>query len=264
MNYQIFDIGGTFLKIYNSKDKIIKRFPMEDEKILSLKNIKKIILENIRDDTEYIGISSQMHGFILFDEDNNNNISEFITWKSSSNENILNENIFNNFYLTGLKKRNDLPINNLSEYLLNNINNIKNKKIFFKNITEGILDVSYNKTHITMACGSGFYDIFNNKYIKEYIEYFNNKYNINLLFDNVINSKDISGYIIKNNKKILVYSGLGDFQASLYGSISNNNFLLINMATGSQVAKIVSIDEIKNIEISNLSYRPYFNNLYIQ
>lgn len=263
INYKIFDLGGSFIKIYCSKKNNINRIEMFQENIISLFKLKSIILENIEEDTEYIAFSSQMHGFILFDE-NNKNISEFITWKNLSSKNILNENIFHNFYKTGLQKRNDLPINNLNEFLINNLNNsLFLKKIYFKNITEGILDITNNITHSTMACGSGFYDIFNNEYIIEYINYFKNIYNIDLIFDNVVNNFQISGFINKFNKNIPVYIGIGDFQSSLFGTNIKPNILLINMATGSQIAQIINKNNIENID-TKFSYRPYFNNYLIK
>ena len=263
MNFKIFDIGGSFTKIYDSSTKNIIKLTAFEEPIINLDKLKNLILDNINIDTDYIAFSSQMHGFVLFD-DQNNNISNFITWRNSSNNNILHNSVFDDFYITGLKKRNDLPINNLAEYIQKN--NIKNKKLFFKNITEAILDDSTNQTHITMACGSGFLNILDNKYINNYIKYFKDIYNVDIIFDEVIYEKKIIGYINKFNKKIPVYSGLGDFQASMYASPFNMNTLFINMATGSQSALLhdtITIDELfinKNI----FSYRPYFNNSYIK
>ena len=269
MNYKIFDLGGSFFKIYCSKKNEIIRIPMFQDKIIKLSDIKKIITENIDIDDEVIYFSSQMHGFVLFDE-NYNNISDFITWKNSSSNNILDNSLFDNFYLTGLKKRNDLPINNLNEYIINN--NLKNMKLYVKHITEAILDIESikkSKCHSTMACGTGFYDIFNKKYIDLHIKYFKDKYNIDLIFDSVIDTLDISGNIDFNNNKITVYTGIGDFQASLYGCGLDNNSLIINMATGSQIAKIVNLNindfYYKDINyLSQYSFRPYFNDSYLQ
>ncbi len=242
---------------------------MFQDKIIKLNDIKKIITENIDTNDKAIYFSSQMHGFVLFDE-NYNNISDFITWKNSSSNNILNNSLFDNFYLTGLKKRNDLPINNLNEYIINN--NLKNMKLYIKHITEAILDIESikkSKCHSTMACGTGFYDIFNKKYIDSHIKYFKDKYNIDLIFDSVIDTLDISGNIDFNNNKITFYTGIGDFQASLYGCGLDNNSLIINMATGSQIAKIININindvYNKNIDyLSQYSFRPYFNDTYLQ
>jgi hypothetical protein len=263
MNFKIFDIGGSFTKIYDSSTKNITKLTAFEEPIINLNKLKNLIIDNININTDYIAFSSQMHGFVLFD-DENNNISDFITWRNSSIDNILHNSVFDDFYITGLKKRNDLPINNLAEYIQKN--NIKNKKLYFKNITEAILDHSTNQTHITMACGSGFLNIVDNKYINNYIKYFKDIYNVDILFDEVICEKKIIGYINKFDKKIPVYCGLGDFQASVYASPFTTNTLFINMATGSQVALLhdtITTDELfinKNI----FSYRPYFNNSYIK
>jgi len=255
MNYMIFDIGGSFIKIYDSSTEKIIKIKMFEEPIISLKELKKILLNNLNNSIDYIGISSQMHGFILFDE-NNNNISDFITWKNYATNNILNENTFDEFKNTGLQKRNDLPINNLNDFLIQN--NISNKKIHFKNITEGILDESFGITHDTMACGHGFYNIFSKIYIHEYIEYFKQMFNIDLVFDNVVNNNQLSGFIYYENKKIPVYVGLGDLQASINSFCFKKDFLLLNLATGSQIVSIVN--ESSNDINPNISYRPFFNN----
>lgn len=258
MGFKIFDFGGSFIKIYCSNTKKITRIPMFEDKIVELNKLKNIIIDNLDNDVDFVAFSCQMHGMVLFME--NSVRSEFITWKNSSPENILENNYFNEFHKTGLKKRSDLPINNLNYYLKQN--NIINQKIYFKNISEALLDDSNNLTHSTMACGSGFYNIFEKEYIEEYKSYFKNKYNIDLIFDNVTNEYCKSGFINYKDKKIPVMIGIGDFQGSLNGIGLGNNSLVINMATGSQIAKIVNLNEINNIEL--YSYRPYFNNKYLQ
>ncbi len=254
--FHIIDIGGSFIKIYNSSTHIIKRIKMIETPIINLHELKNIIIQNIDNNCEKIYLTCQMHGFVLFDE-NNNNISEFITWKQTSN-NIINdiipENIFTN--ITGLTPRNDLPINNIYNFLKDN--NSINKNIFVKNISEAILDHHLNITHITMACGTGFYDINNNEYSKEFINFFNNHFNINIFFDNVIDNILLSGYLKIENKNIPVYSGIGDFQASLINIKQNE--LYINMATGSQMA--ILVDKLENNK--NTNYRPFFNNNYLK
>jgi sugar (pentulose or hexulose) kinase len=262
MKFQVFDIGGSYLKIYKSVSNSVIKIPMFEQQTIELKKLKQLIIDNIDENVDCIGISSQMHGFVLCDQDGQN-ISDFITWKNSAEKNILHSEIFDDFYKTGLKKRNDLPINNLNSYIEKN--KLCNHKVRFKNITEAILDTSLNKTHITMACGSGFLNILNKQYIMEYSDYFKKKYNIDLIFDDIVTEKIIVGYINKFNKSIPVYSGLGDFQASIYSSLEIDNCLFINMATGSQIAilnKTLNISEI--IECSAFSYRAYFNDEYIK
>jgi len=261
MKFQIIDIGGSFLKIYNSTTNNVIKLVTFEEPTIELQKLKDLILQNIDSDVDYIGFSSQMHGFVLFDE-NNENISEFITWKNFSKKNILQCETFDDFYLTGLKKRNDLPINNLAEYIEKN--NLSGKRLFFKNITEALLDERVDQTHVTMACGSGFLNILKNEYIAKHLDYFKQNYDIDLKFDKVVCEKTITGWINKCDKKIPVYCGLGDFQASMYASSFSKNILFINMATGSQIAMLqenLTEDEvIKNKNV--FSYRPYFNGEY--
>lgn len=256
MNYILFDFGASFIKIYKNNE--IIRIHNDTNEIINLNFFKNIINEYIDDSIEFIGISSQMHGFILFDE--NEKYSDFISWKKKSEINILNDKIFNDFYLTGLEKRNDLPINNLYDYLIKN--NIKNKKIYFKNLTEAILDESYNITHSSMACGHGFYDIFSKKYKKKFINFFKKKFNVELLFDKVIEKKKISGIIKLKDRKIPVYIGIGDLQASINAFNIKDNVLILNLATGSQIINIIHENEISNKK--NTSYRPFFENKYLK
>jgi len=253
MNLKIFDIGGTFLKVYCSKTKITTRIAMQTEAVISVENIKTLIRSQLEDDTEYIGISSQMHGFVLFDEFNNN-LSDFVTWKVKSETSIFVENnIFNTFDNTGLEKRDDLPINNIYDYIKQK--NISNTNIKVKNITEAILDTISTKTHVTMACGNGFYDIYKKEYIKSYVDLFYDLFKVNLLFDDVIFNREVVGTIINTP----VYVGIGDFQASLYSCNFSNNPLFINMATGSQIAIISD-----TLTTPGLSCRPFFNNKIIE
>ena len=101
-----------------------------------------------------------------------------------------------------------------------------------------------------MACGHGFYNIFSQNYIHEYIEYFKDTFNIDLVFDNVVNNNQISGFIYYENKKIPVYIGLGDLQASINSFCFKKDFLLLNLATGSQFVSIFN----ECIIIFNLLY----------
>ena len=254
--YHIIDIGGTFIKIYNSDTKIIKRIEISDNNILELNLLKNVIKSNIESTCEKIYLSCQMHGFILYDD--GTNISEFITWKKISKYNYLEKIIDNNKFknITGLNCRIDLPINNIYEYFKEN--NISNKTIYVKNISEAILDYDFSKTHITMACGNGFLDINNICYYDEFIRFFLDEFNIDLKFDKPINEIIINGYITFNNKNIPVYCGLGDFQVSNVDIKKDE--LYINMATGSQMSLLTN-----NINYTKeINYRLFFNNNYLK
>jgi hypothetical protein len=239
--FKIFDFGGSFIKIYSSDTEEIERIETPASSIIQLDFLKNIILERIHSNVEYIGISSQMHGIVLYDD--------FITWKKTSDTDVLSHGTFDTFTeLTGLKKRNDLPIQNIHQYIIDN--NIHDTTLYCKNITEALLDVSFNKTHDTMACGHGFYDIHDRHYIQTYVDYFKNKYGVNLVFDEVVHTYEVHGYI----QNVPVYSGIGDFQASLYGSNISDTTLFINMATGSQIACIHE----------KTGERPFFNDTFLK
>jgi len=259
--YKIFDFGTSFIKVFCSKTNSIIRIKNEPVEVISIYDLKKVFLQNIDDDTEYIGISSQMHGFIVYDT-NDNPVSQFITWKKQSDD-ILQNPIFDDFYLTGLQKRLDLPINNLDDFI--KTNKLKNTTLKIKNLPEALLDISNNITHATMACGHGFYDIYTDKYIDKFINYFKTNYNIILQFDQVVYDNEVAGFINKNNNNIKVYVGLGDFQATLHGCKLDNNTLSVNLATGSQIALLEdkTTDYITNINTS-LSYRPFITNKIVK
>jgi hypothetical protein len=77
-----------------------------------------------------------------------------------------------------------------------------------------------------------------------------------LFLMNNYNSSDIIN--VGNINNIPVYSGIGDFQASLINIKPNE--LYINMATGSQMA--ILVDKLENNK--NTNYRPFFYNNYLK
>lgn len=221
--------------------------------VLNVTDIKRLIQDNIDESTEYIGLSSQMHGFVGVDE-NNKQITDFVTWKHKSSGYILDNPVFDDFDRTGLQKRADLPINNL--YCI--LETMKNppKYVRFRHITEAILDVCVQKTHATMACGSGFYDLSTKSYVTEYIDFFKTL-GVTVAFDDVVSSICISGYMIVNGRSVPVYTGIGDFQASVLGCNVAPKMLYVNMSTGSQIA-LISESMTKS-----MSCRPFFNNQFL-
>jgi hypothetical protein len=255
MVFKIFDIGGSFLKMYSS-NKGISCIPIPTTNTLSIDEIKEYIRSNVDESTEYIGLSSQMHGFVALSE--LKQITDFVTWKHSSSDCILYDSTFDDFSRTGLQKRADLPINNL----FNILNSMKDKPrvVKFRNITEAILDVCNQKTHFTMACGSGFYDLKERSYITKYIDFFKKNLDIDLSFDSVANEVCVSGYMNVKGRLVPVYTGIGDFQASVLGCNLLPRTLYVNMSTGSQIALI----EQRPYFYQGLSCRPFFNNQYLK
>ena len=255
MVFKIFDIGGSFLKTYSSNGGITS-IPIPTTNTLSIDEIKEYIRSNIDESVEYIGLSSQMHGFVALSQ--SKQITDFVTWKHSSSNCILYDSTFDDFSRTGLQKRSDLPINNLFNILSSMKDNPK--LVRFRNITEAILDVCNEKTHFTMACGSGFYDLIEKSYITKYIDFFKKNLDIDLSFDSVVNEVCISGYMNVKGRLVPVYTGIGDFQASVLGCNILPRTLYVNMSTGSQIALI----EEKPYFYEGLSCRPFFNNQYLK
>ena len=249
--FNIIDIGGTYLKIYDSHTKDIMRIKMSDENVIDLHSLRILIKNNINSHADKIYMSCQMHGFVLFD--GVNNVSEFITWKKKSDENHIAKIFDTNYFrdITGLECRNDLPINNIYDFF--ETNNMNNRKIHVKNISEAILDSNLSCTHITMACGNGFLNIYNNKYCDDFIKLFHERFKIKLQFDDPIDEFIVNGHFNINDRHIPVYCGIGDFQASLMNIRPNE--LYINMATGSQISILTDCVE-KN---KTMNHRSFFN-----
>jgi len=253
MTFKIFDIGGSFFKVCDSDGKSTQ-YSLPSTGVLNVDDIKRLIRDNIDDSTEYIGLSSQMHGFVAFN--GTKQITDFVTWKTTSSY-VLDDPVFDDFSRTGLQKRSDLPINNLYNILRDIEPSLE--RVRFMNITEAVLDVCNQMTHVTMACGSGFYDISTRTYISEYIDFFKQRLGVTLIFDTIVSRLCISGYMNVNGRLVPVYTGIGDFQASVFGCNVVPKMLYINMSTGSQVALIKSTPFVSN----SLSCRPFFNDTFL-
>jgi len=227
------DIGATYLKfLFNGK---IERIRMPSDNIISVEWIKQHILERLTN-VKSIVFSCQMHGYVIGDK--------FMTWK---NKGIIPKFIDSDFTLkTGLYLRNDLPISNLYRQIYED-STLQNTTLRIKNISEALLDISFDCCSVEMQCGTGFYNIFEQKYIDEYIQAFKDEFGTTLLFDKIVSYNQISGYI----KDVPCYPGCGDLQCALLGAGLNDE-ISINMATGSQVSILLSEPD------RTLQTRPYF------
>jgi len=186
-------------------------------------------------------VSSEMHGFFLIDE--KKNYTPYFSWRFDSKKknhpikiNFLKKNLFKK---TGLIFRAGIPIIN---YFRENFVS-KNFK-FLGGVAEAIcfFGGEYNKKlSISYAHSTGFYDLNGNFFLKKF-------------FKNSISKdqKTYIGFINFNKKKIKVYCGIGDLQASVLGSELKNNDILINMGTGSQIITRNQLLCKKNVEIRPL------------
>lgn len=263
----IIDYGATSIKtcIYNNKILNYFDIPFPSNILLNNSNFEikinkiKTTFHNILDrhyhysnnnfnNLQGIYISSQMHGFYL--KDGNNLLTEYISWKDERGDIFLSEIEQNNFRLiTGLFPLKGIPFFNIKKILQDPI--YKNKNITIKTLPNIFLDEDYNISHSTIISGLGFYDLHKKKISEYLLQFFKNKF----IFDNITDKIVVSGISFYKKYKIKIFTGIGDFQNALSALSLQNNNLIINLGTGSQIALVK-----QNMDNNFLNeYRPYFN-----
>jgi len=221
-----------------------------------------------------IGITGQMHGMLLVDE-NKKPFTNLITWEDKrcltqmlgSNQTYLDEVLYINrnrqsnngcipsagymgCTLFWLSKNNLLPKKNI-------------KTSFIADYICSILTGQEIYTDATDAASSGVFDVLNNCWDDQFISSLNIPYEI--LPESVLSGK-IIGFLQKYaSEKIGLPQGIpvscpvGDNQASLLGSLRDWNDIVINIGTGSQISCITNFFN----PIDNLEIRPFFDGNYL-
>ena len=269
MSFLLIDFGASRIKSAIYKDIQIVNLqnyasvtPLNTDNkhfVISAKLLKDFFLELITESYkeepfEGILISSEMHGFIVTDK-NNTPISDYISWKDErclNPENIeefkvLKEKLTSTFLQkTGMNFRSCYPITKLLPILKKE--NLKEAKIL--SLPEWLCccnNDSLNLAHITMSAGLGFYNVKNNSWDSELISLFREYH---LVFNDVTSSVEVGGYVHIDNKKIPIYTGIGDLQAAILGAGYSSTTVNINLGTGSQVV-------LYDSEASNTEFRPF-------
>ena len=213
------------------------------EKIQSVEKIINIATEILTkllcEDVAVIGVTGQMHGIVYYNS-KGNAVSPLYTWQD---------------------ERGNLPYKDTSyaEYL-NSYSGYGNVTDFY-NSENGIRPIDaagyctiqdylvmqlckQNKPlmHSTNAAGLGCYDLKENK--------FNYPCNADILTD---------FHIAGEYQNIPVSVAIGDNQASVFSTLADENGILLNVGTGSQV----SILSNTPITAENIETRPYFNGKYL-
>lgn len=234
---------GCVLRSYTENSNAFIPVAADYEKIQSVDRIISLataILDKlIEKDVASIGITGQMHGILYFDADGKA-VSPLYTWQD---------------------KRGDLPYKDVTyAKFLGSFSGYGNVTDFY-NRENGVRPkeaVGYATVHDYFAmqlCGLkapvmhasdaaslGCYDILNN------------------CFDYDCAIEVEKGYrILGEYKDIPVSIAVGDNQASVFSTLTNENDLLLNVGTGSQVSMISDTP----ITAENLETRPYFEGKYL-
>lgn len=213
------------------------------EKIQSVGKIITIateILDSlISAQTAVIGVTGQMHGIVYVDN-KGNAVSPLYTWQDGRGNQPFEDTTYagflgssagfgnvTHFYnkQNGLVPENAVGFCTIHDYLVMRLCGLKKPQI-----------------HITDAASFGLFDLKTKRFTCE-------------------NSVDfVEDYKIAGEyKSIPVSVAIGDNQASVLSSLSNQDELLINVGTGSQVS--VVCDDI--VTAHNIETRPFFENKYI-
>lgn len=222
----------AFIKSENPFEKI-----QSPEIIIS--KTRKILDSLITNDTTAIGVTGQMHGIVYTDK-NGNAVSPLYTWQyERGNEeykgttyakyldSFAGYGCVTDFYNreNGLVPENAVSFCTIHDYLV-----------------MVLCDLNKPIIHSSDAASFGLYDIAENR------------------FTNGFNPEIATDYRLAGKyKSIPVSVAIGDNQASVFSTLKNENDLLINVGTGSQVS-IISDRIIKG---ENLEARPYFDGKYL-
>jgi len=262
--FALLDIGGTDIKsgIYNNNGDLLFLERSKTPNLVKVDELKreitpKLLIESVFKHLKFIKnlklpigglmISGQMGGWITTDKDNQP-MSNLVSWQDLRSKVNLDKVSIDptTIQLNGGESRAGLPIYGLiSEY---------NKKRFSKSrfhtitsfVAANISDKYQYLIHETDIAASGFYDIYNEKYIDELVKVFKS----NLLFPKV--SKSIRRVGFSTELGCTVYTPVGDQQASLFGAGLEVDNMVVNIGTGGQISKIFSLNDAKQ------QIRPYF------
>lgn len=224
--------SNAFIQTSNTWEKI-----QDAEKII---RIAKGLLDNfITTDTVSIGITGQMHGIVYFDE-SARIVSPLYTWQDARASLPFENTTYAGFLGTyaGYGMATDF---------YNRKNNLRAKNaVGFCTIHDYFaMSLCARKTpfiHSSDAASLGLFDVLKNSFTCDY-------------FGDTTSTLDVVG----EYKSIPVSVAIGDNQASFAGSVAEENAVLVNVGTGSQI----SIASDIFVKSQMFETRPYFENKYL-
>ena len=234
---------GAIIKKLSADSNAFLKTGNEWERIQNPKRIIKlageIIDSLISEETKAIGITGQMHGIVYTDK-RGNAVSPLYTWQDLRG----NLQYKKSTYAEYLKSC--AGYGNVTDFY-NRINNIRPEEAvsyctIHDYLAMSLCKLNFPVIHSSDAASMGCYDIINNKF----------DYDCNA--DVLTDLKIIGQY-----KNIPVCVPVGDNQASVFSALSDEQNILINIGTGSQV----SVVSDKYTAGDNIEVRPYFNGKYL-
>ena len=227
--------------------------PIEDYWQALLKTAGKIILRNPEKNIKQMWICSEMHGFVLARMDGSA-ITPYISWKDQranfdgnggiSTFDQLKSELPYFQAITGMALRSGLPVLTLASMLRDE--SIAELRALNKDIHIRMLSLvdwllfrggeQKPKANITLAAGLGIFDV-NKKDVSQKILDCESLSKLKILGMPI--ESDMSnplGKIFIFDSEILIFGGIGDFQAAIQGSGFFEGYdAVINLGTGSQV-----------------------------
>lgn len=213
-----------------------------------------IIKDYLKYDIKSVFICSEQHGFAIKD-DNNNFVTDYISWKDNrafekidgiSTIDFVKDKLPDFKKKTGMNIKAGLPSINLLHLM--RLKSVP-KKIKILTLPDVLCG---NKIHSTMLAGLGIWDIYKREPYKDLFNLYR-EMGYEVSFNEATYDICVTEIL---NKNLSIYSGIGDNQCAIFGSyLKEGEDIIINMGTGSQIAKI---DEL-NID-AKMEQRPYFNN----
>ncbi len=207
------------------------------DKIISI--AKDILNSFISEDTVSIGVTGQMHGIVYTDKDGNA-ISPLYIWQDQRGNEQYGDTTYakhlgsntgygnvTDFYnrINGIRPENAVGYSTIHDYLVMQLCGLKKAKV-----------------HISDAASFGLFDLESKTF----------RYDCDI---DVVDGYSVAG----TYKNIPVSVAIGDNQASVFSTLSDEDGVLLNVGTGSQV----SVVSDKIIESENLETRPYFEDKYL-
>ena len=233
-------------KSEQSVDKIIEK----SEKLLNhiIDSYKNIVS---------IGISGQMHGIVYIDNEQKP-VSNLINWQDKRAD-FINENKKSAcqeiFDITGEQISTGYGIATHYYNLKNNL--VPSGAVGFLSIMDyfamKICGLKKNIAHASVCASFGLFDAKNGCFKKEKLKLLG-------IEDSFLPTVTSESLVIGEFRKIAVSIPLGDNQASFLGSVTDNeNSILVNMGTGSQVSAVGDYVEID----SDIESRPFIEGKYL-